>query len=74
MWPLLEYCFELWDPQNKKDTGMLELIKRRAMEMIRVLEFTVIRLFTLEKIKLFIAAFQYLKEAYEQERLIFYVV
>jgi len=53
---------------------MLELIKRRAMEMIRVLEFTVIRLFTLEKIKLFIAAFQYLKEAYEQERLIFYVV
>jgi len=77
MRPHLEFCIQLWSPQHKEDMYVLEQVRRRAMKMIRGLEYLSydhrlrkLVLFSLEKRRLradLLAAFQYLKGAYRKD-------
>ena len=77
MRPHLEYCVQIWDPQQRKDVGLLKKVHRRAMSMIRGLEhlscadrLRELALFSLKKRRVqkdIFMAFQYLKGDYKQE-------
>ncbi|PKU41510.1 hypothetical protein llap_8188 [Limosa lapponica baueri] len=77
MRPHLEYCIQLWSPQDRKDMGLLEWVQRRATKMIRVLEhlsyadrLRELGLFSLRETRLWgdlIVIFHYPKGAYRRD-------
>ena len=36
--PHLEYCVQMWNPQYRRDTDLLECVQRRARKMIQGME------------------------------------
>ena len=36
--PHLEYCIQIWSPQNRRDTDLLESVQRRATKIIPRME------------------------------------
>ncbi|PKU49553.1 hypothetical protein llap_106 [Limosa lapponica baueri] len=77
MRPHLEYCVQLWGPQQKMDMGLWKRVQQRATKMIRGLGHLSyddrqreLELFSLEKRRLqgdVIVAFQYLKGACKRD-------
>ena len=37
--PHLECCVQLWCPQHRKDIDLLQQAQRRALKMVRVIEY-----------------------------------
>jgi len=74
----LESCLQLWNPQHKKDMDLLEMVQRRATNMLREMEhlsyenrLREMGLFSLEKRRLcgdLVAAFQFLKGPCKKDR------
>ena len=74
----LEYCVQVWSPQYRRDTDLLEHIQRRATKMIQGMKqlsyedrLRELGLFCLEKRRLrddLIVAFQYLKGELQERR------
>ena len=75
--PHLEYCFQAWGSQYRRDVELLDWVQRRVVKMMKGLEYLSfedklreLSLFSFEKRRFqgnLIAAFPYLNGAYEQE-------
>jgi len=74
---------QAWSPKYGKDTQLLKQVQRKAMKTVRGLEhlsyeerLRELGSFSLEKGRLgdVLVAFQYLRQAYRQERLTYYTV
>ena len=75
--PHPEYCIQMWSPQHRRDTDLLDCVQRGATEMIQGMEhlscedrLRELGLFSLEKRRLredLMSALQYLKGGYEKE-------
>ena len=69
--PHLEYCVQMWSPQYRKYTGLLERVQRKATKMTQGMEHLPYKdRFILEKRRLqddLVVALQYLKVSHKKE-------